>query len=140
MRCTAHLQEAYAELKVERMEASGDGLPTIIYSSRTHSQLKQVMGELASTSYHPRTAVLGSRQQGCLNPAVNQLPSGGINHACRALTSKRGCKWWVHDAQQFHHPAWSAGWMLCVQLSVRCSPQLKTQTSRQTKPHATQFA
>ena len=85
-------QEAYAEYKAEKI-AEGEGLPTIIYSSRTHSQLKQVMKELARTSYQPKTTVLGSRQQSCLNPNVNRLPAGAANQACRALTSKRNCRW-----------------------------------------------
>lgn len=87
-----YFQEAYAELKAERA-SKGDGLPTIIYSSRTHSQLKQVMKELSSTVYTPRVSVLGSRQQSCLNPQVQQLPSTAANQACRSLVAKRACKW-----------------------------------------------
>ena len=36
-------------------------LPTIVYASRTHSQLTQVIKELKTTSYNPKTTVLGSR-------------------------------------------------------------------------------
>ncbi len=41
------LKEGYGELKVEGIVA----VPTIVYSSRTHSQLAQVMKELRNTSY-----------------------------------------------------------------------------------------
>ncbi len=86
------LRQAYAELKAEKA-ASGDGLPTIIYSSRTHSQLKQVMGELSTTAYAPKVAVLGSRQQSCMHPTVQQLPAAAANQACRGLVARRACKW-----------------------------------------------
>jgi len=85
-------QEDYAALKAERAQ-QGDALPTIIYASRTHSQLKQVMKELSATGYSPRTAVLGSRSQSCLNPHVQRLPSSAANQACRSLVQRRGCKW-----------------------------------------------
>ena len=79
-------------MKAERA-LKGEGLPTIIYSSRTHSQLKQVMKELTTTAYTPRVSVLGSRQQSCLNPQVQNLPSSAANQACRSLVAKRACKW-----------------------------------------------
>ncbi|KAL3154274.1 hypothetical protein ABBQ32_013765 [Trebouxia sp. C0010 RCD-2024] len=41
------IKEGYAELKAEGVFS----LPTIVYSSRTHSQLAQVMKELRNTSY-----------------------------------------------------------------------------------------
>lgn len=41
----------------------------IVYASRTHSQLTQVMKELKRTSYsHVKATVLGSRDQLCLHP------------------------------------------------------------------------
>lgn len=41
----------------------------IVYASRTHSQLTQVMKELKRTSYsHVKATVLGSREQLCLHP------------------------------------------------------------------------
>jgi hypothetical protein len=47
------LQEAWAEHKAAKMAEGGpgSGLPQIVYSSRTHSQLQQVMRELKSCSY-----------------------------------------------------------------------------------------
>ena len=65
----------------------------IVYSSRTHSQLAQVQRELRATAYRPRSSVLASRQQTCLNPSVSALPAAGANQACRALVARRGCKW-----------------------------------------------
>lgn len=49
------------------------GMPTIIYASRTHSQLSQAMNELKATSYsHMRACILGSREQMCIHPDVAQ--------------------------------------------------------------------
>uniref|UniRef100_A0A667WX82 Regulator of telomere elongation helicase 1 n=1 Tax=Myripristis murdjan TaxID=586833 RepID=A0A667WX82_9TELE len=50
-------------------------VPKIIYASRTHSQLAQVITELKSTSYRPKTCVLGSRDQLCINPEVMRQES-----------------------------------------------------------------
>ncbi|XP_060530733.1 regulator of telomere elongation helicase 1 homolog [Cylas formicarius] len=47
------------------------GLPTVIYSSRTHTQLQQAMQELKRTSYkYMRASVLASRDQLCIHPDV----------------------------------------------------------------------
>uniref|UniRef100_A0A667WJ58 Regulator of telomere elongation helicase 1 n=1 Tax=Myripristis murdjan TaxID=586833 RepID=A0A667WJ58_9TELE len=61
-------------------------VPKIIYASRTHSQLAQVITELKSTSYRPKTCVLGSRDQLCINPEVMRQESV---HMCRAKVSSR---------------------------------------------------
>jgi len=47
------LREAWAEHRANKMAEGGpdSGLPQIVYSSRTHSQLQQVMRELKNTSY-----------------------------------------------------------------------------------------
>jgi hypothetical protein len=54
-------------------------------------------------------AILSSRAQTCMNPAVKALPSQGINQACRALTSKRACKWCASAA-----PAWGCSAPVCT--------------------------
>lgn len=47
------------------------GVPTIIYSSRTHTQLSQAMQELKRTAYsHMKATVVGSREQLCINREV----------------------------------------------------------------------
>lgn len=49
------------------------GTPQIIYASRTHSQLTQVMKELKRTNYsNMKAAILGSRDQLCLHPDLSQ--------------------------------------------------------------------
>ncbi|GAB4815023.1 hypothetical protein N2152v2_002069 [Parachlorella kessleri] len=90
------LREAYAELNAEKVRSGQGGLPVIIYSSRTHSQLQQVMKELRNSGYRqawPNNALLSSRQQTCLNPSVSSLTGVAANRACRALVAGRACKW-----------------------------------------------
>ncbi len=71
---------------------------TIIYASRTHSQLKQVVQELRATDYRVETVVLGSRDQMCINERVKskQYRQNGGNtsliHACHRAVKSRSCK------------------------------------------------
>ncbi|XP_076133272.1 regulator of telomere elongation helicase 1 [Alosa pseudoharengus] len=67
-------------------------VPKIIYASRTHSQLTQVIGELRNTSYRPKVCVLGSREQLCINQEVMKQESNHVKvHMCRAKVSTRSC-------------------------------------------------
>lgn len=87
-------------LAYEGYDSGGEGdeqqaenlVPRIIYSSRTHSQLKQVVQELRNTSYSPRVAVLGSREHLCVNEKISQMRGTKQNFACRdAVKRKRWC-------------------------------------------------
>lgn len=50
-----------------------DGVPKIIYASRTHSQISQAIQELKRSGYgHMRAAVIGSRDQLCVNADVQR--------------------------------------------------------------------
>ncbi|CAD7669125.1 unnamed protein product [Nyctereutes procyonoides] len=78
--------------------ADGDGaacyadIPKIIYASRTHSQLTQVIRELRNTSYRPRVCVLGSREQLCIHPEVKKQESNHMQiHLCRKKVASRSC-------------------------------------------------
>uniref|UniRef100_A0A8D0AKU5 Regulator of telomere elongation helicase 1 n=1 Tax=Sander lucioperca TaxID=283035 RepID=A0A8D0AKU5_SANLU len=67
-------------------------VPKIIYASRTHSQLAQVINELKNTSYRPKVCVLGSREQLCINQEVMRQESNHVKvHMCRAKVSTRSC-------------------------------------------------
>ncbi|XP_056847234.1 regulator of telomere elongation helicase 1 homolog isoform X2 [Raphanus sativus] len=66
------------------------GFPTIVYASRTHSQLRQVIKELKRCSYRPKMLVLGSREQLCVNEEVNSLRGKALSNACQYLCKKRG--------------------------------------------------
>ena len=45
---------------------------TIIYSTRTHSQISQAISELNKTCYEPRIAILSSREFSCANSALKK--------------------------------------------------------------------
>ncbi|TKS77856.1 Regulator of telomere elongation helicase 1 [Collichthys lucidus] len=67
-------------------------VPKIIYASRTHTQLAQVISELKNTSYRPKVCVLGSREQLCINQEVMRQESNHVKvHLCRAKVSTRSC-------------------------------------------------
>lgn len=66
-------------------------VPAIIYASRTHSQLAQVVKELSRTVYNPRVVLLGSREQMCINSRVRAETGPRLSFACRALTKEGKC-------------------------------------------------
>lgn len=69
------------------------GMPKIIYSSRTHSQLTQAMQELKRSSYkHVKAAVLGSRDQMCIHPEVSK-ETNNMNKVfmCQLKVKSRTC-------------------------------------------------
>ena len=71
-------------------------IPQIIYSSRTHSQLTQAVGELKKISYTPKVAVLVSREQCCINPEISKLSSNPALHnaMCKKAISKKSCQFY----------------------------------------------
>ena len=77
--------------KVSQKKKAMSAPCTIVYASRTHSQLAQVVEELKSTNYRPRMTVLGSRDQLCIHEKISKLRSGALNHACNTLNTQRGC-------------------------------------------------
>jgi regulator of telomere elongation helicase 1 len=65
----------------------------IIYMSRTHGQLSQVVRELRNTTYRPSVSLLGSRQQFCVHSDVKKVPGGQRqNTECQKLVSKQACQ------------------------------------------------
>jgi len=103
----AWLQEAKASSQLARLKAAnaenvsptewismgGGQQHKIIYSSRTHSQLSQAMSELAGTTYrYNKVAILGSRDQLCVNPAVMQASNSREKlHMCQARVKSKSC-------------------------------------------------
>ena len=90
-----------ADLQHLAAEKAAGTLPTIVYASRTHSQLKQVIGELKRTKFAKglKTTVLSSRQQMCRHRVVKQIPGPVLNLGCKSLVSKRACKWYNNTEQ-----------------------------------------
>ncbi len=72
--------------------AGGECPCRIFICSRTHAQLSQLVKTLKSTVYAPSMAVLGSRDQLCINPSV--MRSQAKNEDCSKLVgggNKGGC-------------------------------------------------
>lgn len=62
-------------------------VPKIIYCSRTHSQVAQMIQSLRQTPYRPRMAVLGSRERLCINTTVLDSKGSNVNTECRVRVS-----------------------------------------------------
>lgn len=79
--------------QLEAGQTFGWEMPKIIYASRTHSQLSQAMQELKRTSYkHVSVAILGSRDQLCVNPEVAREPNNTTKiHMCQLKVKARTC-------------------------------------------------
>lgn len=87
-------QDELAEM-LNGKKASGAGwaVPKIIYASRTHSQLSQAMQELKRSGYkHLKAAVIGSRDQLCINPdVVKETGNANKVHMCKLKVTTRTC-------------------------------------------------
>ena len=57
----------------------------LIYCSRTHTQIKQIVREIKKTVYRPKMMVLASRDQMCINQDVRNLPHYAQRASCHFL-------------------------------------------------------
>ncbi|XP_065916883.1 regulator of telomere elongation helicase 1-like isoform X2 [Dysidea avara] len=79
-----------------------DMVPKVIYASRTHSQLSQVIRELKNTIYNPRVAIIGSRDQLCVHPEVSSKENNAEKiHLCRAKINSESCSYYKNFTLQF---------------------------------------
>ncbi|CAD8071079.1 unnamed protein product [Paramecium primaurelia] len=69
----------------------------IIYSSRTHAQLKQVAMELKKTIYKPNISMLGSRDQYCIRGDFNMLKGTILNQSCRKSVKANQCQFYKKE-------------------------------------------
>jgi regulator of telomere elongation helicase 1 len=90
----------------QQQQLSNKRPPTIVYASRTHSQLSQVVRELRTTRYRPNHAVLGSREQMCVHPKVKKpnCSASDINHECNKMGKERKCRF-RNNLEGFSAPA-----------------------------------
>ncbi|GKV43402.1 hypothetical protein SLEP1_g50693 [Rubroshorea leprosula] len=80
-------------------QSGATNLPTIVYTTRTHSQLRQVIQELKRSNYRPKMVVLGSREQLCIHDKVSLLHGKAQTHACHFLCRKRQKRHCIHYPQ-----------------------------------------
>ena len=95
-KASAQLAARYAQMSGEPGTMEVPVIPVrhkVIYSSRTHSQLSQAVAELARTSYrYMKVAILGSRDQLCVNPAVMEANNSREKlHMCQARVKAKTC-------------------------------------------------
>lgn len=78
-----------SQYRIGHKDLSTKPLPTrIIYGSRTHTQLKQVVRELKNTCYRPVVATLASRDHLCCNTNLKFDKGRAKNIKCKELRSK----------------------------------------------------
>ncbi|XP_023015854.2 regulator of telomere elongation helicase 1 homolog [Leptinotarsa decemlineata] len=89
---TAEFWKAKDLTEKQMNSRSMSGLPTIIYASRTHSQLSQAMQELKRTAYsNMKACVLGSRDQLCTLPELAKETGTYKNQMCQLKVLTRSC-------------------------------------------------
>ena len=77
----------------------------IIYCSRTHSQVAQMVTSLKKTPYRPRMAILGSRDRMCIHRDLrprNIVQGGGRDQKWRATASQVnvGCRMRTNNTEK----------------------------------------
>jgi regulator of telomere elongation helicase 1 len=75
----------------EKQQNKTNSSGVIIYATRTHTQLAQVVDELRRSAFRPKMTVLGSREQLCVHERVSKLKGRVLNHSCNTLNAKKAC-------------------------------------------------
>lgn len=71
------------------------GVTRVFYSSRTHAQLQQVMGELERLGTGCNSVILGSRKVYCVNDEVEKDKGvDHINERCREMVKEHRCSFY----------------------------------------------
>uniref|UniRef100_A0A9I9DEW8 Regulator of telomere elongation helicase 1 homolog n=1 Tax=Cucumis melo TaxID=3656 RepID=A0A9I9DEW8_CUCME len=83
--------------------------PTIYYSSRTHSQISQVIREYRKTTYRVPMAVLASRKHLCTNPRVRGKDD--LDEKCKLLLKNKdaGCSEFKNKKTVKRHSTFQKG-------------------------------
>ena len=76
---------------VKKAREKGNKDIKILYMSRTHSQLQQVIQELKKTVYRPKMLVLGSRDHLCINPYLKDQKGNAKKLKCQQLVHQKKC-------------------------------------------------
>lgn len=70
---------------------------SIVYTSRTHSQLHNVVSELKKTNFRPRIVHVASRSLLCINEDVNKLDNNMLIRRCHELKKGKSCRYALDD-------------------------------------------
>ncbi|KAI3647445.1 hypothetical protein MP228_007666 [Amoeboaphelidium protococcarum] len=83
------------ELLDEPEPADDSNQIRLIFCSRTHSQLNQIVHELRGTGYNVKGVTLASRKNYCIHPQVNKFNDVlRLNDACKDLIQKEQCSYY----------------------------------------------
>eukprot|EP00826_Nyctotherus_ovalis_P005382 TRINITY_DN11211_c0_g2_i2.p1 TRINITY_DN11211_c0_g2~~TRINITY_DN11211_c0_g2_i2.p1 ORF type:complete len:850 (+),score=159.30 TRINITY_DN11211_c0_g2_i2:132-2681(+) len=80
-----------AWLKQKRASCPELNYPKVIYSSRTHAQLAQIVGQLRKTVYRPSMCILASRDHTCINKEARKYSGSQLNITCMRLKKIKKC-------------------------------------------------
>ncbi|XP_053949811.1 regulator of telomere elongation helicase 1 homolog [Anastrepha ludens] len=120
-------QQGVPELNAIQGRNANWGIPKIIYSSRTHSQLTQAMQELKRTSYSfMRAVVLGSRDQLCIHPEVMR-EQGNSNKVqlCKLRIQTRTCSFYNRVESKKDSPELKESPIMDIEDLVKVGQKLK---------------
>jgi hypothetical protein len=92
--------------------------PKIIYCSRTHSQVAQLVDSLRKTPYRPRMAILGSRAHLCIHPHLkprdestsNATAEEGQHKKRPALPLNVECQTRVRNTEKYRKSTYTRGY------------------------------
>jgi len=71
----------------------------IIYCSRTHSQVAQMVTSLKQTPYRPRMAILGSRERLCIHKSIKPR-GGGSGEEVKGINVNNECRMRVRNTEK----------------------------------------
>jgi len=87
---------------------SGGATPRIIYCSRTHSQVAQMVASLRKTPYRPRMAVLGSRDRLCIHQKIVNRGVDVDEEARKHVSVSQECRCRVSNTERMRKKMWQS--------------------------------